>query len=99
MSSEDSDKNIQIKLNREQYNRLYDKTAADRMKITPFARALFLGALDESKEEVPIVSRRWFKLLDFILKHGTKDQREWITGTLRTFEDAIQSRLNPTFRP
>ena len=32
MSSEDSDKNIQIKLNREQYNRLYDKAAADRMK-------------------------------------------------------------------
>lgn len=31
-------------------------------------------------------------LLDFILEHGTKKDADWITGNLKTFAEAIESR-------
>lgn len=89
-------KNIQIKLSENEYNALDDKARSARMKITPFARELFLSAIEKqegnNKEDTSVAGRRWCKVLDFILKHGSKDHREWITGNLKTFAEAIEAR-------
>ena len=37
-------------------------------------------------------SARWHELLDIVLDRGTKRQREWLTGNLQTFAEAIELR-------
>lgn len=38
-------KNVQVKLTEEEYNMLWDLAAKHRLKITPFARDLFVRAI------------------------------------------------------
>ena len=85
-------KHIQIKLDPSEYGLLEGQAQKARMNITSYARALFLSALDGNKEGISIASREWCKVLDDILTKGSKDEREWITGTLKTFAAVIDAR-------
>jgi hypothetical protein len=85
-------KHIQIKLDAGEYDLLKDKARGERMNITPYARQLLLAALNGDKEEISISSREWCKMLENILTKGSKDECEWITGTLKTFTKVIEAR-------
>ena len=86
------EKHIQIKLEPDEYRVLEDKARVERMKITPYAKNLFLSALHGKEDGISVLSRGPCKTLDSILRQGSEDQRECIIRVLETFDAVINPK-------